>query len=283
MSLKFLTFDIEDWFHILDNPETKNPEQWESFPKRIHIGLDIILDLCAKYEIRATFFCLGWVAEKYPEQIKKIHDEGHDIGTHGYAHQLVYEQTEDEFRRDLKKSISLLKSITGEDVSAYRAPGFSITKDCLWAFDVLTECGIKYDSSVFPASRAHGGLKEVSVFQPFRLVTLNGNHLIEFPIGTKTILRKPFVFGGGGYFRLAPYFLLDKWFKESTYVITYFHPRDFDTGQPSIPGLSYLRRFKAYYGIRNTLIKLEAVIKAQDFHGSLADTKTGIEINLKSL
>ena len=197
--------------------------------------------------------------------------------------ELVYEQTEDEFRRDLKKSISLLKSITGEDVIAYRAPGFSITKDCLWAFDVLTECGIKYDSSVFPASRAHGGLKEISVFQPYRLVALNGNHLIEFPIATKTILRKPFVFGGGGYFRMAPHFILHKWFRESAYVMTYFHPRDFDIGQPSIPGLSYLRRFKAFYGIRKTLVKLEAVIKSENFNGSLTNTQTSLEINLKSL
>ena len=281
--MKFLTFDIEDWFHILDNSETKYPSQWESFPKRIDIGLDIILDLCARHEAKATFFCLGWIAEKYPEQIKKIQKAGHEIGTHGYAHQLVYEQSEDEFRQDLKKSISLLKSITGQEIMAYRAPGFSITKDCLWAFDVLSECGIKYDSSVFPASRAHGGLKEIAEFEPYKLKTLKGNTIIEFPISARTVLNKPIIFGGGGYFRLIPLFILRKWFKQSEYVMTYFHPRDFDLGQPPIPGLSYLRKFKAFYGIRNAQKKLDAIINSRNFYSSLKDTQTSVEINLKSL
>ncbi len=250
--MKFLTFDIEDWFHILDNPKTKYPDQWESFPKRLDIGLDIILDLCSQNDIKGTFFCLGWIAEKYPNEIRKIQNAGHEIGTHGYAHHLVYEQTEDEFRMDLKKSITLLKAITGQDVLAYRAPGFSITKDCLWAFDILSECGIKYDSSVFPASRAHGGLKEIPVFEPYKLKTLKGNEIIEFPISTITIYNIPMIFGGGGYFRLIPLLALKKWFKQSEYVMTYFHPRDFDKYQPDIPGLNFLRRFKSNYGIAGT-------------------------------
>ena len=282
--MKFLTFDIEDWFHILDNPETKYPNQWESFPKRIDIGLDIILDLCAKYEIKATFFCLGWIAEKYPEQIKKIQSAGHEIGTHGYAHQLVYEQTEDEFRQDLKKSISLLKSITGQEILAYRAPGFSITEDCLWAFDVLSECGIKYDSSVFPASRAHGGLKEITEFEPYKLKTLKGNTLIEFPISARTVLNTPIIFGGGGYFRLIPLYFLRNWFEQSEYVMFYFHPRDFDKNQPNIPGLSLVRKIKTYYGISKTEQKLEKVISSGEFSWSLLESHRSTEVyNLNSL
>lgn len=263
--MKFLTFDIEDWFHILDNPETKYPKQWETFPKRVDIGLDIILDLCSKYEIKATFFCLGWIAEKYPEEIRKIQRAGHYIGTHGYAHQLVYEQTENEFRQDLKKSISLLNEITGEEITAYRAPGFSITKDCLWAFDVLSECGIKYDSSIFPASRSHGGLKEITEFEPYKLKTLKGNILIEYPISARKILGRPIIFGGGGYFRLLPLFILRKWFTESEYVMTYFHPRDFDYNQQTIPGLSLLRYFKAYYGLSRCKSKLETILTTNRF------------------
>ena len=281
--MKFLTFDIEDWFHILDNPQTKYPKQWESFPKRIHIGLDIILDLCAKYEIKATFFCLGWIAEKYPEQIKKIQSAGHEIGTHGYAHQLVYEQTENEFRQDLEKSIALLKSITGKEICAYRAPGFSITKDCLWAFDVLAECGIKYDSSVFPASRAHGGLKEITEFKPYLLKTLKGNTLIEYPISAKTVFNTPVIFGGGGYFRLLPLPLLSKWFEQSEYVMTYFHPRDFDQNQPNIPGLNSFRKFKAYFGINKTKKKLETIIESNFFSSSLKEVELTTSFDLQSI
>ena len=281
--MKFLTFDIEDWFHILDNPQTKYPEQWESLPKRIHIGLDIILDLCAKYEIKATFFCLGWIAEKYPEQIKKIQSAGHEIGTHGYAHQLVYEQTENEFRQDLEKSIALLKSITGKEICAYRAPGFSITKDCLWAFDVLAECGIKYDSSVFPASRAHGGLKEITEFKPYLLKTLKGNTLIEYPISAKTVFNKPVIFGGGGYFRLLPLPLLRKWFKQSEYVMTYFHPRDFDQNQPNIPGLNSIRKFKAYFGINRTKQKLDTIIASNFFSSSLKEAEHTTSFDLQRI
>lgn len=269
--MKFLTFDIEDWFHILDNPATKFPEQWIKFPKRIHIGLDIILELCEKYNIKGTFFCLGWIAEMYPTEILKIHQAGHDIGTHGYAHQLVYEQTKNQFREDLVKSITILQQITGSKVEAYRAPGFSITKDCLWAFDVLAECGIKYDSSVFPASRAHGGLKQITEFKPYELKTLKGNTLVEFPISANVVLNTPVIFGGGGYFRLLPLPLLRKWFKQSEYVMTYFHPRDFDQNQPNIPGLNSIRKFKAYFGINRTKQKLDAIIASNLFNSSLKE------------
>ena len=266
--MKFLTFDIEDWFHILDNPATKYPEQWVKFPKRINIGLDIILELCKKHNIKGTFFCLGWIAEMYPAEILKIHRAGHNIGTHGYAHQLVYEQNKDEFRNDLLKSITILHQITGTKVEAYRAPGFSITKDCLWAFDVLSECGIRYDSSVFPATRAHGGLKDIPLIQPYIIETLKGNKIVELPISAKTILEIPIIFGGGGYFRLIPQFLLKRWFRQPSYVMTYFHPRDFDSQQPTIPGLNIMRKFKSNYGISNAKRKLSEIIYLTKFENN---------------
>lgn len=281
--MKFLTFDIEDWFHILDNPDTKFPEQWVKFPKRVHIGLDIILELCEKHNIKGTFFCLGWIAEMYPAEILKIHQAGHDVGTHGYAHQLVYEQTKNQFREDLVKSITILQQITGSKVEAYRAPGFSITKDCLWAFDVLAECGIKYDSSVFPASRAHGGLKQITEFKPYELKTLKGNTLVEFPISANVVLNKPVIFGGGGYFRLLPLHLLRKWFMQSEYVMTYFHPRDFDQNQPNIPGLNSIRKFKAYFGINRTRQKLDAIITSNLFNSSLKEVVLTTSFDLQDI
>lgn len=267
--MKFLTFDIEDWFHILDNPETKFPDQWEKFPRRVDIGLEKILHLCEVHNVKATFFCLGWIAEMYPDVIRKIHAAGHYLGTHGYSHQLVYEQTPYEFEADIRRSIALIESITGEDVKAYRAPGFSITKECLWAFDVLASCGIKYDSSVFPADRAHGGMKNLGHSEPFYLKTSGGQEILEFPVNVERAIGRPLVYSGGGYFRLMPTWVLLKLFSKSKYVMTYFHPRDFDPDQPSIPGLGAIRRFKCYYGLAGAEKKLHAILRNNEWVGSI--------------
>lgn len=281
--MKFLTFDIEDWFHILDNPKTKFPSQWESFPKRVDIGLNIILDLCSKHEIKATFFCLGWIAEKYPELIKKIEKAGHTIGTHGYAHQLIYDQTPNEFKSDLKKSISLIESIIEKKVTAYRAPGFSITKNCLWAFDIMSECGIEYDSSIFSASRAHGGFKEIPLTKPYKLITPSGRKITELPITARNVLGRPIIFAGGGYFRLIPFFLLKKWFRESDYTMTYFHPRDFDSKQPFAPGLNLARKFKSYYGLSSTEKKLNHILESNNFMKTFQGIQTEDSFYLNSI
>ena len=263
--MKFLTFDIEDWFHILDNPLTKRPEQWETFPKRVDIGLDKILELCSKHKCTGIFFCLGWVADKYPELILKIHNAGHLIGSHGYAHQLIYEQSREAFKNDILKSIDSITTITKEPIKVYRAPGFSITKDCLWAFDVLAECGIHYDFSVFPATRSHGGLKLLPYSKPYKIITREGHELIEFPINIKTFFFTPFVFSGGGYFRITPLLLLNRLFRNEKYIMTYFHPRDFDPVQPIIPGLNTIRKFKSYYGLTRTYDKLSALMEFHKF------------------
>ena len=254
--MKFITFDIEDWFHILDHPETANPSSWDKFESRIDHGVGLILDLMDKHDLKGTFFCLGWIAEKHPHIIKRIDAAGHHIGTHSYYHQLAYEQTEDEYRKDLSDSIKILSDLTGKTIDTYRAPGFSIKKSNLWAFDVMAEEGIKYDSSVFPANRAHGGLPQFTTDQPCKVITKKGYEIIELPMNTASLLSQKFVFSGGGYFRLLPEWYLKKLFKSQEYVMTYFHPRDFDAGQPMIPGLSRLRMFKSYTGIKNTSDKV---------------------------
>jgi peptidoglycan-N-acetylglucosamine deacetylase len=254
--MKFITFDIEDWFHILDHPETANPSSWDKFESRIDHGVGLILDLM---DLKGTFFCLGWIAEKHPHIIKRIDAAGHHIGTHSYYHQLAYEQKEDEYRKDLSDSIKILSELTGKKIDAYRAPGFSIKESNLWAFDVMAEEGIKYDSSVFPANRAHGGLPQFTTDQPCKVITKKGYEIIELPINTASLLGHKFVFSGGGYFRLLPEWYLKKLFKSQNYVMTYFHPRDFDSGQPMIPGLSRFRKFKSYSGINNCLIKLNEI------------------------
>tara|TARA_B110000090_G_scaffold59320_1_gene67804 strand:+ start:4224 stop:5072 length:849 start_codon:yes stop_codon:yes gene_type:complete len=262
--MKILTFDIEDWFHILDNKETKSSSEWSKFDSRIRIGMDLIYDVLEKTETSATFFVVGWMAEKYPEIIREISDCGFEIGSHTHLHQLAYDQDRKTFYNDVEKSIKTLEDCTGKKVTSFRAPGFSITKNNKWAFEVLHELGVTKDSSVFPAGRSHGGLPSFSSSIP-SIIEYNGIKLKEFPINTHTILGKPFIFSGGGYFRLLPYKIIENWTNQSNYVMTYFHPRDFDIHQPIVPGLSLSRRFKSYVGIKNCKPKLEKWLRSFDF------------------
>ena len=261
--MKILTFDIEDWFHILDNKKTKSSSEWSKFDSRIRIGMDLIYNILEKTEKSATFFVVGWMAEKYPKIIREISDRGFEIGSHTHLHQLAYEQDRKTFYNDVKKSIHTLEDCTGKKVSSFRAPGFSITKKNILSFEVLHELGITKDSSVFPAGRAHGGLPSYSLAIP-SIIDYNGIKLKEFPVNTHNILGKPFIFSGGGYFRLLPYKTIQKWTLKSKYVMTYFHPRDFDIEQPLVPGLSLTRRFKSYVGIKKCKYKLETWLS--DFH-----------------
>jgi len=262
--LRILTFDIEEWFHILDNSSTKGSVEWQEFPSRIHENSERILTLLEKYNQKATFFCLGWIALKYPEVIKSIAKAGHEIGCHSKMHQLVYEQNPSEFKEDTKSAIFILEDLIGEKIISYRAPGFSITKKTNWAFEILIELGIERDSSIFPAIRSHGGYSSFSNAKPVLLET-NGMTLKEFPINTISLLGCPFVYSGGGFFRIIPYSILNQLIKRNTYVMTYFHPRDFDPAQPMIPGLSLLRKFKSYVGLKSTFSKLSNWIENYEF------------------
>lgn len=262
--MRILTFDIEEWFHILDNKQTKSISEWSKFDSRIGLGMNLIYDIIEKTEKSATFFVVGWMAEKYPEIIREISDRGFEIGSHTHLHQLAYQQDKQTFYNDVENSIKTIEDCIGKKVTSFRAPGFSITKNNLWAFEVLHELGITKDSSVFPAGRAHGGLNSFGTAIP-SLIEYNGLNLKEFPINTHTILGKHFIFSGGGYFRLLPYKIIKKFTLQSTYIMTYFHPRDFDIEQPIVPGLSCSRRFKSYVGIKNCKPKLERWLNDFDF------------------
>ena len=262
--MKILTFDIEEWFHILDNPETQTTESWHKYDSRLRQGVDAILELLDETGQAATFFCLGWVAEKHPDVIRSIDGAGFEIASHSYAHQLAYEQSREEFREDLKRSLAVLQDITGKRIDTYRAPGFSITAENLWAFDELLAAGIKVDCSLFPADRAHGGLPSFGEAVP-KIGDRNGQPIKLFPINTRSVLGKKIIYSGGGYFRLMPAALLRRWFGDDDYVMTYFHPRDFDPGQPMVPGLGPIRRFKSYVGIRGAKDKLRQLLKVNTF------------------
>jgi polysaccharide deacetylase family protein (PEP-CTERM system associated) len=260
-----LTFDVEDWFHILDNSETNDVAQWECFPSRLESGVKRLLDFCDRVGVKATFFILGWVAERAPDVIAEISRRGHEIACHSYRHQLVYTQSPSEFESDLVMGLDQIEFATGIRPIAYRAPGFSITAKCAWAFDILARNGIEIDCSVFPASRAHGGIPGFPAGEPCLLETPSGQQLKILPMSYGSVFGRRIVFSGGGYFRSLPYPILKLAFDHSEYVMTYFHPRDFDPDQPMIPGLTQARRFKSYVGLATALSRLERLSGTTNF------------------
>ena len=262
--MKVLTFDIEDWFHILDNDKTADPSSWKLFPSRLATGVDRILKLLSDNDQTATFFCLGWVAENHPMVVKRILEGGHHIATHSHTHQLAYVQTKREYREDLWRSIDTLQQLCGRRIDTYRAPGFSITSKNLWAFEVMQDLGIRVDCSIFPARRAHGGIVQYASARP-SIVEYGDSLLKSFPINTTKIFGRDIVYSGGGYFRILPLNYLKRRFTQDEYVMTYFHPRDFDPDQPMVPGLDLTRRFKSYVGLGGTHRKLEFLLRKHQF------------------
>jgi polysaccharide deacetylase family protein (PEP-CTERM system associated) len=254
--MNILTFDIEEWFHILDNDSTKTEKEWSKYESRMHQNMERIFSVLDDANVRASFFVLGWIAEKYPEVIREISKRGYEIGSHTTLHQLIYEQNKEDFYQDVDRSIKTLEDISGKKVRIFRAPGFSITEQNKWAFEVLYELGIEIDSSVFPTGRAHGGMPSYGVAEP-SILEYNGIQLKELPINTHSIMGKSIIYSGGGYFRLIPYALLKKWTAQDDYVMSYLHPRDFDPDQPMIKELSLPRKFKSYVGLKSAQDKLE--------------------------
>jgi polysaccharide deacetylase family protein (PEP-CTERM system associated) len=257
-----LSVDVEDWFHILDLPTSPRPAQWASLPSRVERNLSRLLDLFSAGGIRTTCFFLGWVAERYPHLVKEAAARGHEIASHGYAHQLAYKTTRKDFLDDVRKAKDILERIAGAPVCGYRSPGFSCTEEVPWFFDVLAESGHRYDSSVFPAPRGHGGMK-TSRLAPHVIETRNGP-LLEFPITVVRWLGRPLCMFGGGYLRIAPYALVrtmaQRVVSEGRPVVFYVHPREIDPDHPRLP-MSLQRRFKCYVNLRTTEAKVRQILE----------------------
>ncbi len=262
--MNILTFDIEEWFHILDNDSTKTEKEWSNYEYRLEANMDRIFDLLNRKNQKATFFCLGWIAREFPKVIEQIDALGYEIATHSDKHQLAYEQNKKQFSNDLEKSIKSIEDITGKKVISYRAPGFSIKDENRWVFEELITQGIEIDCSVFPAKRSHGGFESYGHARP-SLIQVNETSLKEFPVNLFEVFNKKIIFSGGGYFRLLPYWMIKYMAKNSDYVMTYFHPRDFDKEQPIIDELSLFRKFKSYYGLAGAFNKLEMLIGDFEF------------------
>ncbi len=272
--MNILTFDIEEWFHILDHETTKTEKNWDRYEKRLDANLDLILRMLSSRDLKATFFCLGWIARENAPALRRIVLNGHEIASHSDLHRLSYEQTPKEFRTDLEVSIKSLEDATGCRIRAYRAPGFSLCKKNKWVFEELVSAGIEIDCSIFPANRAHGGFEDFGQARPVRVKTDSGI-IKEFPINTTTVFGREIIFSGGGYFRLLPALLIRYLITNSDYVMTYFHPRDFDPGQPMIPDLPLVRRFKSYCGLKGAENKLMGLLDEFPFV-SLAEAEEAV-------
>lgn len=280
--MNVLTFDIEDWY----NCDFITPDfNWDKYEVRIYEGIEKILAELDARNLKGTFFCLGWIAEKHPDVIRKIFNQGHHLGCHSYQHELSYKFDREGFKQDTEKSKKLIEDITGQVVNAFRAPGFSIKKNNLWAFEVISELGFEYDSSILPANHDYGGFPEFGESKPALIKLEDGKEIKEFPINTHTIFGKQLVFSGGGFFRLFPYQIIKHWGKQTDYMMTYFHTRDFDPNQPMIKSLPLMRKFKSYVGLSSSFAKFQKLLNDFDFvdieqADALVDWKLAPEVKI---
>ncbi len=261
-----LTIDVEDWFHILDLDGAPRIEDWANLPSRVEKNFQSLLGILAEREVRATCFFLGWVAERFPHLVREAAAAGHEIASHGYAHELIYEQGEDRFFADIQRSKAILEDTSGSPVLGYRAPGFSIVKETPWALGKLAEAGFRYDTSIFPGARGHGGLAEAPL-EATRVETASGE-LVEFPISMADVAGRRICFFGGGYLRLFPYGVIRRMARqvkrEGRFVVFYVHPREIDPDQPRLP-MSWKRRFKSYVNLASTEKKLRRLVRDFEF------------------
>ncbi|PAV27050.1 polysaccharide deacetylase family protein [Tamilnaduibacter salinus] len=258
-----LTIDVEDYFQVAALAEAISRDDWSSMEYRVERNTDRLLALLDEHNTRGTFFTLGWVADKSPDLVRRIHRAGHEIASHGYSHQLVYNQTPDTFREETRRSKGLLEEITGAPVTGYRAASYSITNESRWALDILAEEGFVWDSSIFPVRHDRYGMPGTPRW-PHRLETDKGYSLVEFPLTTLKLPGVTLPIAGGGYFRLFPYWFsqwgLGRVNREGEPFIFYLHPWEIDPGQPRFD-VSALSRFRHYNNLDKCEYRLRRLIK----------------------
>ena len=258
-----LTFDVEDYFHVSAFDRVVPRSRWDSLEHRVDASTDRVLAVLADADVRATFFVLGWVAERFPGLVRRIAAGGHELASHGYGHRLVYELSPDEFRQDLRRSRAAIESAVAAPIVGYRAPSYSITMKSLWALDVLIEEGFTYDASIFPIHHDRYGIPDAPR-HPYRIDRAAG-HIWEIPPSTVRLAGTNLPVAGGGYFRLLPY----RWTRwgigwlnrrEERPAIFYLHPWELDPGQPRL-GASGLSRVRHYRNLDRTEARLRRLLK----------------------
>lgn len=269
-----LTVDVEDYFQVSALAPHIERHRWDAMPCRVERNVDRLLQLFDRHRAHATFFTLGWIAERYPRIVRSIAAAGHEIASHGYGHLRASEQTPEEFSADIRRAKQLLEDTAGVEVLGYRAPSFSIGHVNPWAFDCIAEAGYRYSSSVYPVRHDHYGMPDAPRF-PYEVRP----GLLEIPLTTARLLGRNLPAGGGGYFRFFPY-PVSQWAirrvnrVDGRPAIFYFHPWEIDPDQPRIPGVSLKTRFRHYVNLHRTEARLSLLLT--DFHWDRVDRAFGL-------
>ena len=258
-----MTIDVEDYFHVSVFDGVLPRTEWESLESRVCANTERLLDIFDEYEVRGTFFVLGWVAARYPDLVRLIARRGHEVASHGFGHRLIYDQTPSAFREDVRKAKAVLEDACGRPVAGYRAPSYSITPRSLWALDVLLEEGYRYDSSIFPIRHDRYGIP-VSERKPYPIDREKGS-LIEVPGSTTRLGPLNLPVAGGGYFRILPY-AWTRWGiarvnqSERTPAVFYLHPWEIDPEQPRLRA-GRLGAFRHYRNLDKTESRLRQLLR----------------------
>jgi polysaccharide deacetylase family protein (PEP-CTERM system associated) len=262
-----LTVDVEDYFQVSAFADVIDRADWDAQPPRVEDNTNHVMDLLAEHDTKGTFFVLGWVAERYPEIVRRMVAEGHEVACHGYNHRRVSDQSADEFREDIRRTRGLLEGIAGVPVIGYRAASFSISAATPWAHEVLASEGFRYSSSIYPIHHDHYGSPDAGRY-PY--APANTTDFIEIPITTVEVLGQRLPSGGGGYFRLLPYWW-SRWAwrrvneRDRAASLFYFHPWEVDPGQPHIKGVSRKTAFRHYVNLARTENKISKALTDFDW------------------
>jgi polysaccharide deacetylase family protein (PEP-CTERM system associated) len=277
-----MTVDVEDYFHVSAFENTINKSDWNKLPLRVEQNTYRLLELFEKHGVKSTFFTLGWVAERCPNLIKAIVDQGHEIASHGFAHQRITEMTKESFIADVEKSKNILEQLSGTEVIGYRAPSFSINDSNTWVYEKLIELGFEYSSSTYPIQHDLYGVPSWPRFMYERPESVNGKKIIEIPIPTLCKNNVNTGIGGGGYFRLYPYLLskrrIDKFHQNEQQPYNfYFHPWEIDPQQPRVKEAPLKSKFRHYINLSRMEGKLEKLVNDYKW-----DTMKSVYLNKSS-
>jgi polysaccharide deacetylase family protein (PEP-CTERM system associated) len=260
-----MSVDVEDWFCVYNLTRLIRYADWDKCESRVERTTLRLLDLFRQHQVEATFFVLGWVADRFPDLVREIERDGHEIASHGYSHRLLTLMTPEEFRSDLQRSLEVLSRTARQEVRGFRAPSFSLTRETLWAVDVLRDSGIQYDSSVFPvAFHPDYGIAEAEL-RPHQLA----DGLVELPMAVTELFGLKIPCSGGAYFRLYPYrmtrWLMRKCNAQGRPVMFYLHPWEVDPEQPRVQGLGWASRFRQYNNLESTEERLRRLLSDFSF------------------
>jgi polysaccharide deacetylase family protein (PEP-CTERM system associated) len=262
-----MSIDLEEWFHPEILRGRFQTSEWSDLEPRAPQIVDRLLQILAASDVRATFFVLGWVAERHPDIVPRLVSAGHEVASHGYVHAMITQQTPEEFEADLSRSLDILRRQSGQPVVGYRAPSFSVVRETLWAFDVMLQHGIEYDSSIYPVHHDRYGIPEAPR-QPYRVARREEQELWELPPPTLRIGNKNLPVAGGGYLRLLPYtvtrFALRRLNATGIPGIVYTHPWEFDLSQPRV-SLSLPKRLRHYTNVARNEGKLRRLLQEFEF------------------